>query len=162
MILGSCTGRLSLPTLAGIPCPGFFGAASAFPLVLDLVSASSEDLAGAGATGGTTGTAVDHSTTITLTSRTAETSVTRDSITVIPATVTSPPTAAIVAADSTGLRVFTEVPAFTGSQERTPAGSVAAALIMAETFEGFRRAVGRALAVVATEAAATAVVDGTR
>jgi len=57
-ILGSCTGRLSLPTLAGIRCPGSFGVASTFPLVLDLVSASSEDLGGAGATGGTIGMTV--------------------------------------------------------------------------------------------------------
>src|SRR6202171_6125865 len=123
MILGSFTGHLSLPTRAGIRCPGFFGAASDSPLVLDLVSASSEVLGGAGVTGATTGMAVEHSSTITNSFRAAETLVTTGSITVISATVTSA-TAATTAADSTGLRVFTEVRAFTGSQECTPAGSV--------------------------------------
>jgi hypothetical protein len=70
--------------------------------------------------------------------------------TVISATVTSATvasaTAATMAADSTGLRVFT------GSQEHTPVRSVA--LIMAEMPEVFPPAAGRAL-----EVAPMAVVD---
>src|SRR5260370_40334314 len=72
MILGWCTGHLSLPTRAGIPCPGFFGAASDSPSALDLVSGSSEGLGGAGVTGGTTGMDVGQCTTITPSSRIAE------------------------------------------------------------------------------------------
>src|SRR5712664_4033604 len=129
MILGSFTGHLSLPTRAGIRCPEFFGAASDSHLVLDLASASSEDLGGAGVTGATTGMAVEHSSTITPSSRTAETLVTRGSITVISATVTSATAASIMVtsvtaasttvADPMGLRLFTL------SQEHAPARSVA-------------------------------------
>src|SRR6266403_475644 len=70
--------HLSSPTRGGIPCPAFFGAALAFPLVLDLVSASLEDLGGAGDTGAMTGMAGEPSTTITPSSRTAMTSVTAE------------------------------------------------------------------------------------
>src|SRR5437016_9525563 len=62
---GSCMVRRSLRTLAGIPCLGFFGVARAFPLALDLVLVSSEDLGGAGITGTTTGMAGEHSSIIT-------------------------------------------------------------------------------------------------
>ena len=111
--------------------------------------------------------AVEDPSTITRMSRIAETSVTRDSITVIPAMEASL-MAAIMAADSTGLRVFTVARAltadltFTRSQDRTLARS-AAALIMAGRPEAFLRAVIRALAAAASMAvAATAAVDGTR
>src|SRR5258708_27394630 len=140
--------HLSLPTRAGIRYPGFFGAASDFHLVLDLASASSEDLGGAGVTGATTGMAVEHSSTITNSFRTAETLVTTGSITVISATVTSATAAPTTAADSTGLRVFTEVRALTGRQECTPAGS--AALITAEIPEAFPPAGSRALEAAPT------------
>src|SRR5258708_3888660 len=130
MILGSCTAGLSLLIQAGIPCPGFFGAASAFPLELDLVSASSEDLAGVGATGGTTGTAVEPSSTITTGNRTAGTSVTGASITVI-----SPTAATVISATATSAMAMrsTEVRVFTG-----------VALITAEMPEASLRAVARA------------------
>src|SRR5258705_12662970 len=111
MILGSCTAGLSLLIQAGIPCPGFFGAASAFPLGLDLASASSEDLAGAGATGGTTGTAVEDPSTVTITSRTAATSVTGASITGISATVTYDTAALTLAGESHGAPGFAEAAA---------------------------------------------------
>src|SRR6202043_2323642 len=107
----------------GIPFPGFFGAASASALVLDLVWASSEDLGGAGDTGDMTGMADKRTSTITLSSHIAMSSVTGGSIMAISATV------AIAAADFMGLRVFTgarafaEVPAFTLSQEHAPARS---------------------------------------
>src|SRR5260370_5798965 len=81
MILGWCTGRLSSPPRAGIPCPGFFGAASDSPSVLDSVSGSSEGLVGAGVTGGTTGMAVGQCTTITPSSRIAGPLIAADSIT---------------------------------------------------------------------------------
>src|SRR2546429_4878541 len=58
---GSCTVSRSSRIQAGFPCPGFTGVAPAFPLALDLVSASSEDMAGAGITGATTGMAVERS-----------------------------------------------------------------------------------------------------
>src|SRR5258706_16325182 len=108
MILGSCTGRLSLPTRAGIRFPGFFGEASDSLSVSGLVSASSEDLAGAGATGGTTGTAVEDPSTITITSRIAETSVMTGSIMVISATVTPATAASTHTAGSTGPPGFNE------------------------------------------------------
>jgi hypothetical protein len=57
MILGSCTGRPSLPTQAGILCPESFLAGLPSPSGLDLESASSGDLDGAGITGDMTGTA---------------------------------------------------------------------------------------------------------
>ena len=154
MILGWCTVRLSSRTQGGIRCPGFFGAASAFLLVSDLVSASSEDLAGAGVTGVTTGTAVERSSTITNGSRTAGTSVMRDSITVISATA-----ALTTVASATATR-STVVPAITLSQEHTPARSVVA-LTTAETSEAFRRAGGRALVVASMEVVPMAVA-GTR
>src|SRR5260370_18668448 len=81
MIRGWCTGHLSSPTRAGIPCPGFFGAASDSPSALDLVSGSSEGLVGAGVTGGTTGMAVGQCTTITPSSPIAEPLIAADSIT---------------------------------------------------------------------------------
>src|SRR5216683_2798714 len=150
MILGWCTVRLLLPTQAGIRCPVFFGAASDSRSVLDLESGTSEDLGGAGVTGGTTGMAVGHSTTITPSSRTAETLVTMGSIMVISAT----------AASATATR-STEVRASTGSQERTPAPS--AALITGEMPEAFPPAGDRALEVVAsTEVDPMAVADGIR
>ncbi len=133
---------------------GFIGAASALALVLDLVSAFSEDLGGAGATGDMTGTADERSSTITPSSHIAMSSVTRDSIMAISATVAA--TVAPTAADSMGLRVFTgarastEVPAFTRSRERALGRSVA--LITAAMCEGFHPAGGRALEVPPTEA----------
>ena len=170
MILGWCMARPSSLTQAGIPCLGFFGAASDSPSVSDLESDTLEDLDGVGATGGTTGTAVEHSSTITTGNRTAGTSVTGDSITVILPTVTSATAASTMAADSTGLRVFavpslTEVPTSTLSQERTPAHSVA--LITAEVHEAFPPAGSRALAeaacmLAASMAEATGAVDGIR
>src|SRR5260370_32939454 len=81
MILGWCTGQLSSPTRACVPCRGFFGAASDSPSALDLVSGSSEGLGGAGVTGGTTGMAVGQCTTITTSSRIAEPLIVADSIT---------------------------------------------------------------------------------
>ena len=148
MIPGSCTATRSSPIQAGIPCPAFIGAASALALELDLASAALEDLDGAGATGDMTGMADERSTTVTPSSHIAVRSVTRGSITAISAAV------APTAADSMGLRVFTgarafaEVPAFTRSQERTPARS--AGLITAEMSEAFPLADGRALAVAAS------------
>src|SRR5215467_622339 len=121
MILGLCTGTLSLPTQAGIQSQEFFGEASGSPSVSGLESVSSEDLDGAGDTGDTTGMAVGHFSTITPGSLTAGTSVTAASTT---------------AADSTVL------PGFTLSQGRAPARSVA--LIMAEMPEAFPPAGGRA------------------
>src|SRR5258708_37959017 len=103
--------HLSLPTRAGIRYPGFFGAASDFHLVLDLASASSEDLGGAGVTGATTGMAGEHSSTLTNSFRTADSLVTKGSITVISTTVTSATAAPTRAADSTGPQVFTDAPA---------------------------------------------------
>src|ERR1700731_3957563 len=82
-ILGWWMGGQSWPSRAGIRCPGFFGAASDSRSVLDLESDTSEGLGGDGATGDTTGMAVEHSSTITPTSRTAETSAATDSIMVI-------------------------------------------------------------------------------
>src|SRR5260370_40105333 len=113
--------HLSLPARAGIRFPGFFGAASDFHLVLDLASASSEDLGGAGVTGATTGMAVEHSSTITNSFRTAETLVTTGSITVISATVTSATAAPTRAEGSTGLWVFTAGRARSGREEYSPA-----------------------------------------
>jgi len=81
------------------------------------------------------------------------------SITVISATVTLDTAASTMAADSTGLpvfteaRAFTEAPTFTHREAGTRAGS--AALITAGTHEAFLRAVIRALAA----AASTAVAD---
>src|SRR2546429_6644921 len=74
---GSCTVSRSSRIQAGFPCPGFTGVAPAFPLALDLVSASSEDMAGAGITGATTGMAVERSSIITNGSHTAGILVTR-------------------------------------------------------------------------------------
>src|SRR5713226_2373902 len=153
MILGWCTGRLSSPTRAGIPCPGFFGAASDSPSALDLVSGSSEGLGGAGVTGGTTGMAVGQCTTITPSSRIAEPLIVADSITadLIAATLimaTSTIATSTTATPFTGLRVFTV------SQEHIPARSLA--VITAEIPEAFLLAGGRAL-----EAARMAVGDTT-
>src|SRR5258708_6055829 len=154
MILGWCTGHLSSPTRAGIPCPGFFGAASDSPSALDLVSGSSEGLGGAGVTGGTTGMAVGQCTTITTSSRIAEPLIVADSITadLIAATLitatstiaTSTTATSATATPSTGLRVFTVSP------EHTPARSVA--LITAEIPEGFPPAEGPASGEAATVA----------
>jgi hypothetical protein len=120
----------------------------AFPLVLDLESASSEDLGGAGATGDTTGMAGEPSTTITPSSRTAMSSVTRGSITVVSATATSATVTSVTATRFTGVR------AFTGGQERIPGRSVAS--VTAEVSAGFPLADGRALEVAATAVAAVA------
>src|SRR5436853_4402954 len=128
MIPGSYTASRSSRIQAGIPYPAFFGTESAFPLVLDLVSASSEDTAGAGATGATTGMAVEHSSIITNGSPTAGNLGTRGSITVISATVTSA-TALITMADPTALRLLIFGP------EHAPVRSVA--LITAGTPEVF-------------------------
>src|SRR6266478_9916296 len=111
MIRGWCTVRLLLLTQGGIPCRGFFGVASDSRSVLDLESVTSEDLGGAGVTGDMTGMAVGHSTTITPSSRTAETLVTMGSIMVISATamvisatVTSTTAASATATRSTEVR----------------------------------------------------------
>jgi len=140
---------------AGFPCPGFIGVAPAIPLALDLVSASSEDLGGAGITGDTTGMAVDHSSTTTNGSPTAGILVTTGSIMVTSATATviSATAASITAADSTALRLLTF------SQEHAPVRSVA--LITAGTSEAFPPAGGRALEVEASTEA-TVAADGTR
>src|SRR5260370_15705276 len=124
MILGWCTWRLSSPTRAGIPCPGFFGAASDSPSVSDLVSGSSEGLVGAGVTGGTTGMAVGQCTTITPSSRIAEPLIAADSITadLIAATLI---TATLIIATSTTATPPTGLPVFTVSQEHTPTRLVA-------------------------------------
>src|SRR5216684_2633872 len=157
MIPGWSMARRSSLTPAGIPSPGFIGAASALALVLDLVSAFSEDLGGAGATGDMTGTADERSSTITPSSHIAMSSVTRDSIMAISATV------APTAADSMGLRVFTgarastEIPAFTRSRERALARSVAS--ITAAMCEGFHLADGRVLEVAPMEAVSMVAAD---
>src|SRR5260370_23154964 len=149
MILGWCTGRLSSPTRAGIPCPGFFGAASDSPSVLDSVSGSSEGLVGAGVTGGTTGMAVGQCTTITPSSRIAGPLIAADSITadlitadLITADLT---TATLITATSTTATPSTGLRGFTVSQEHTPTRLVA--LITAEIPEAFLPAGGRALGV---------------
>ena len=145
MILGLCTGPPSLPTPAGIQSPEFFGEASGFPSVSGLESASSGDLDGAGDTGGTTGMAVGHFSTITPGSLIAGTLATRDSITVISAMGTAiSATVTSVAAASTTAAHSTVLPGFTPSQGCAPEHSVA--LIMAEMPEAFRLAGGRALA----------------
>src|SRR6202163_1268451 len=160
MILGWCMARQSSPTQAGIRCPEFFGAASDSRSVLDLESGTSEALGGAGATGDTTGMAVEHSSTITRSSRTAETSVTADSITLISITVTLAMAALTTAVSATATR-STVVRASTLNQERTPARSVA--LITAEMSEAFPPAGGRALEVAAfMEGVPMAVAGGTR
>jgi hypothetical protein len=128
----------------------------AFLLALDLVSATSEDLGGAGDTGDMTGMAGERSTTITPTSLTAMSSVTRGSITVIPAAATSVTAAPATATSAIATR-FTGVRAFTGDQERTPGRSVA--LVTAEMSEAFPLADGRALEVAAPTATAA---DGAR
>src|ERR1700676_1296996 len=107
MILGWCMARQSSPTQAGIRCPEFFGAASDSRSVLDLESGTSEALGGAGATGDTTGMAVEPSSTITRSSRTAETSVTADCVTVISITVTLATAASATATRSMVVRAFT-------------------------------------------------------
>src|SRR5258708_40375472 len=137
MILGSFMAHLLLATRAGIRCPGFFGVASDCPSVLDLVSASSEDSGGAGATGGTTGMAVEHSSTTTNSSRTAETLVTRGSTMVISATVTSATAASITEVTSTMAATRSM------EAEHTPVRSVA--LITAAMPEAFPPAGGRAV-----------------
>jgi hypothetical protein len=99
-----------------------------------------------------TGMADERFLTITPLSRIGMSSVTRGSITAISAT----------AADSmgprvfTGARAFTEVPAFTLSQEHAPARSVA--LITAAMFEASLLAGGRVLEVVSMEAVSMGVV----
>src|SRR5437588_7706232 len=144
---------------AGIPCRG-----SSWPergLGLESASGSdfSEGMGGVGITGDTTGMGVGHSSTITTSSRTAGTSVTKGSImvtsataTVISATVTSIMVASIMVADSTGPRPLT----FT--REHAPAHSVG--LITVETSEAFPLAGGRAL-VVEASTEGTAVADAT-
>jgi len=137
--------HLSSPTQDGIQCPAFFGTVLAFPLALDLASASSENLGGAGATGDMTGMAVERSTTITPSSHIAESSVTRGSITVASATTASA-TVTLPTVTSATATPFTGTQAFTGSRECTLARSEA--LVTAEMSEAFPRADGRALAVV--------------
>src|SRR5258708_30056323 len=88
MILGSSTGRPSLPTRAGTRCRGFFGMAPDCPSVLDLELASSGVFDGAGVTGGTTGMTVERSSIIVNGSPTAGILVTTGSATVISATAT--------------------------------------------------------------------------
>src|SRR5260370_17601576 len=159
MILGWCTWRLASPPRAGIPCPGFCGAASDSPSVSDLVSGSSEGLVGAGVTGGTAGMAVGQCTTITPSSRIAEplsaadlitadliaaTLITAILITATSTIATSTTTTSTTATPSTGLRVFTV------SQEHTPARSVA--LITAEIPEAFPPVEGPASGEAATVA----------
>src|SRR5713101_6624523 len=151
MILGWCTVSLSSRTQAGIRCLGFLGAVSDSPLVLDLESGTSEDLGGAGVTGGTTGVVMGRCSTTTSTSPI----VTRSSIM---GTLTMAVSATAVLATAT---CSTEVRASTGSQERTPARSVA--LITAEMSEAFPPGGGRALEVAASmEVVPMAVADGTR
>jgi hypothetical protein len=117
---------------------------------------------GLGSLGAMTGMAVVHSLTITPSSHIAVTSVTRGFITVISCTVTSAMAASIMPADSMGLRVFTaappftEVPAFTRSQECTLAHS--AVLLTAEMSEAFRPAEGQASEAASMEAGFRAVV----
>jgi hypothetical protein len=169
MTLGSCTVRRSLPTLAGIPCQGFFGVAPAFPLVLDLVSASSEDLGGAGITGTTTGMAVEHSSIITNGVLTVGILVTTGSIMVTSITATA--ISAMAASSTTatrsteaglavGIRVSTGLRLLTFRQERAPERSVA--LTTVEMSEAFPLAGGRALEVVSMEAVFMAAADGIR
>src|ERR1700720_2287717 len=165
-ILGWCMARQSSPTRAGIRCPGFFGAASDSRSVSDLESDTSEGLGGDGATGDTTGMAVELSSTITPTSRTAETSATTDSIIMISIT------AALAVAVSAIATLTAQTPAtetrstvgraFTRHRERTRARWVD--LITAEMSEGFPRAGGRALEVAAAsmEVVPMAVAGGTR
>jgi hypothetical protein len=144
-------------TRAGIPCLGFFGAASDSPSASDLESDTLEDLDGVGSIGAMTGMAVVHSLTITPSFHTAGTSATTGFITVISAMAVS-----ITPADSMGLRVFTaappfmEVPAFPRSQECTLAHS--AVLLTAEMSEAFRPAEGQASEAASMEAGFRAVV----
>src|ERR1700730_7739307 len=158
--------RRSSRTPDGIRCPGFFGAAPDSHSASDLESGTSEALAGAGATGDTTGMIVEHSSTITRLNRTVGTLATAIFITVISITVTlamgdSAMATLTTAASTTAMR-STVVRTFTPNQGRTPARSVA--LITAETSEGFPHAGGRALEVVAvsTEVVPMAVAGGTR
>jgi hypothetical protein len=111
---------------------------------------------------------VEHSSTITSSLRTAESSVTTGSITVISITVTlttaisaiTTLTTAALTTVTTATR-FTEVLAFTLNQERTPARSVA--LITAEMSEAFPPAGTPALGVAASMVAVPMVVaEGTR
>src|SRR4029077_7631737 len=87
-ILGWCAVRPSLRMQAGIRSREFFGAASDSRSALDLESDTSADSDGGGDIGGTTGMTVEHSTTITPSNRTAESSVTTGFITVISITAT--------------------------------------------------------------------------
>src|SRR5712691_4038349 len=168
MILGSSTGRPSLPTRAGTRCPGFFGMAPDCPSVLDLESASSEVLDGAGVTGGTTGMTVGHSSIIMNGSPTAGILVTTGSTTVISATVTAISATAATSTmtiRSTEADLVGEVQGSTAlrrlifSQEHAPGHSVG--LITAETSEAFPPAGGQALEVASMEVVSmVAVVDG--
>src|SRR6266852_8307621 len=166
MTLGSCTVRLSSRTQDGIRCPGFFGPASDSPSVLDLESGTSEDLGGAGVIGDTTGVAMGRCSTTTATFPT----VTRSSIMAILTVAVSATAALTTAASATATLTTaasatatrsTEVRAPTGSQECTPALSVA--LITAEMSEAFPPAGDRALEVAASmEVVPMAVAVGTR
>src|ERR1700741_425644 len=107
MILGSCTGRPSLPTPVGIPCPGFIGVGSDSPLESVLVSVSLEDLDGAGGTGDMTGMTPTEPTSPSRSSLTATLLLAADSITRPSAAVASVMAALVAAADSTDLPPFT-------------------------------------------------------
>src|SRR5437016_941228 len=159
MILGSSTGRPSLTTRAGTRCPGFCGMAPDCPSVLDLESASSDVLHGAGVTGGTTGMTVEHSSIIMNGSPTAGILVTTGSPTVISATAAT----STMAMRSTETDLAAEVRGSTAlrrltfSEELVPVRSVG--LITAETSEAFLPAGGRALEVDPMEAVSMVVVD---
>src|SRR5580765_3207490 len=146
----------------------FFGAASGSRSALGLDLGTSEDLVGAGAIGDMTGTAAEHSSTITSSLRTAESSVTTGSITAISITATLTTVGSAMAALTMAAltmaataTLFTEVRDFTRNQERTRAGSVA--LITEETLEAFLRAGTPALGAAASMAVVRMVaVGGTR
>src|SRR6266852_200637 len=164
MILGLCMADLSWPTLAGIRCREFFGAASDSRSALDSDSDTSEDLGGAGAIGDTTGMAVGRFMTITDSSLTAESSAMTGSIMVIPITATltmvGSVTPALPTATLTTATRLTEVRAFARSQEHTRAASVA--LVMAEMLEAFRRAGTPALEAAASMVVRMVAAGGTK
>src|SRR6266481_6880637 len=153
-------GRRSSRIQAGIPSPGFFGAASDFRSESDLELATSEDLVGAGVTGDTTGMAAGQCTTITLSSRTAEPLIAADLI-----TLTSVAGALATETRSTEVDLGAELRGSTGlqrltfSREHAPVPS--AALITAEMPEAFPPEADQASAVALMEAS-MAVADAIR
>src|SRR6266851_6627890 len=155
-IHGSFMETQSSPTRVGFPCPESFMAAHQFTSEVDLESAFSEDLGGAGITGIMIGTVAPQFTTTTLTSPTAVRSL---------IATTSIPTAAILimATHSTEADPEAEIqdsmgPRFlTTSPERAPVRSVA--LITAEMSEAFLLADSRALAAPMEWAGSTVAVS---